>query len=66
MSLLDEDDADTTARGGLDELKWGDVMMPVHISAQPSLPANASVGVKKESAAPRRTTPPDDDEEWGW
>lgn len=65
VSLLDEDDTETTAQGGLGRMGLGDVMKPVYISAQQSPHVNASSGVKEaEGAVPAQVG--DDEEEWGW
>jgi hypothetical protein len=65
VSLLDEDDTETTAQGGLGRMGLGDVMKPVHVSAQQSPHVNTSSGVKEvEGAVAAQVV--DDDEEWGW
>ena len=64
MSLLDEDDVDATAHGGLGGGEgWGNIMMPVHVSAQGS-PQTSVGGKEKEGTGATQTS--DDDEEWGW
>jgi len=61
--LLDEDDVDTTAHGGLGGMGWGDVMMPVNVQPLPHV--NASAGGKEmEGDGAAQTL--DEEEEWGW
>jgi hypothetical protein len=55
---------DATAHGGLGGGEgWGNIMMPVHVSAQGS-PQTSVGGKGKEGTGATQTS--DDDEEWGW